>query len=111
MALTILPATADTDDYHLSKSRRCRASSAASSASEGGMSLDSDSSDIHPTKRIKLGNNKPSISRREVVVPGEPITDETQWMRGHGTTTNLSPGATLITATLAGPITPTNKLL
>lgn len=76
------------------------------------MSLDSDPSDIdsRPTKRMKTGS-KPSISRREIVVPGEPITDETQWMRGHGTTTTLSPAATLITATLAGPITPTNKLL
>jgi len=75
------------------------------------MSLDSDDSDSRPTKRMKLGDIKTSISRREIVVPGEPITDETQWMRGHGTTTNLSPSATLITATLAGPITPTNKLL
>ena len=31
--------------------------------------------------------------------------------RGHGTTTSLSPTSNLITATLAGPITPTNKLL
>lgn len=73
------------------------------------MSLDSDDIDSRPTKRMKIG--KQSVSRREIVVPGEPITDETQWMRGHGTTTNLSPAATLITATLAGPITPTNKLL
>ena len=81
------------------------------------MSVDPDDpDDTRPPKRAKLSsnnnnNNKPSISRREIVVPGDPITSEPQWMRGHGTTTTLSPSASLITATLAGPITPTNKLL
>lgn len=106
MALTILPPIPDTD----LPSHAYSAPPSPLSHSDNDISMDdSDDLDDRPTKRLKLG--KRSISRRSVVVPGEAITDETQWMRGHGTTTNLSPAATLITATLAGPVTPTNKLL
>ena len=71
--------------------------SPASSAS------DTDSSmpdiDIRPTKRAKL-----------TVVPGETITSEPQWMRGHGTTSTSLDNPS-ISATLAGTILKTNKLL
>lgn len=68
----------------------------------------SDISDVddRPAKRPKLIN---SSSRRNIVVPGESITEETQWMRGHGTFS--TPEHPTITATVAGPVRPTNKLL
>ncbi|KAK5958046.1 Exosome complex component rrp4 [Knufia fluminis] len=114
MALTILPPLPDTDyaPTHSRPKHHHGSSDTSASDSEGGMSLDSDDLNPRPTKRARLNNKpKPSIASHSIVVPGEPITDETQWMRGHGTTTTLSPTSTLITATLAGPITPTNKLL
>ncbi|KAL8783059.1 MAG: hypothetical protein Q9213_004906 [Squamulea squamosa] len=47
--------------------------------------------------------------RAAVITPGEVVTDEPQWMRGHGTT--ASPGSTAILATVAGTLLRTNKLL
>lgn len=44
-----------------------------------------------------------------IVTPGEVVTDDPQWMRGHGTYTN--PLSTSIIATVAGTIQKTNKLL
>ncbi|KIV82129.1 hypothetical protein PV11_04258 [Exophiala sideris] len=69
---------------------------------------DSDTSmheDGRPSKRMRLS---PSSSR-QIILPGETVTDETQWMRGHGT--YMTEGSTVITATLAGPLRKTNKLL
>ncbi|KAI1625553.1 RNA-binding protein Rrp4 and like protein [Exophiala viscosa] len=69
---------------------------------------DSDTSmheDGRPSKRMRFS---PSSSR-QIVLPGETVTDETQWMRGHGT--YMTDGSTIITATLAGPLRKTNKLL
>ncbi|KAJ9497272.1 Exosome complex component rrp4 [Exophiala xenobiotica] len=61
--------------------------------------------DGRPLKRARLS---PSSSRK-MVLPGEVITEETEWMRGHGTYT--SDASTTMTATLAGPLRQTNKLL
>lgn len=49
----------------------------------------------------------------QVFTPGETITTDPQWMRGHGTTTNPSFDTTNppITSTVAGTLTKTNKLL
>ncbi|KAI9851236.1 MAG: exosome non-catalytic core subunit rrp4 [Thelocarpon superellum] len=44
-----------------------------------------------------------------IVTPGEVVTDDPQWMRGHGTF--VSPEATSIIATVAGTVQKTNKLL
>lgn len=44
-----------------------------------------------------------------IVTPGEPITSDPQWMRGHGT--HLTPPSGTITSSLAGTLTRTNKLL
>lgn len=55
---------------------------------------------------------KPAKSERllrNFTLPGHMVTSETQWMRGHGTF-NL-PTLTNITATLAGNVVVTNKLL
>lgn len=50
-----------------------------------------------------------------IVTPGEPITSDPQWMRGHGTftpSTETSEDATAcITASVAGTVQRTNKLL
>lgn len=76
MALMILPPVQEDDpkpDIH---------NGISSDDESGGMSVDSDEDDNiddRPRKRLRLG--KQSVSKRSVVVPGEPITDETQWMR------------------------------
>ncbi|RDL37871.1 Uncharacterized protein BP5553_05304 [Venustampulla echinocandica] len=48
-------------------------------------------------------------SAKDIVTPGETITDDPQWMRGHGT--YIAPARTEIIATVAGTIQKTNKLL
>ncbi|KAH0536436.1 hypothetical protein FGG08_006705 [Glutinoglossum americanum] len=53
-----------------------------------------------PTKRAKTTS---------IVTPGETITEDPQWMRGHGTYN--PPNNTKILATVAGTLTTTNKLL
>ncbi|OAL22181.1 hypothetical protein AYO20_11222 [Fonsecaea nubica] len=57
-----------------------------------------------PPKRRRL-----SSSSRQITLPGEVITDDTQWMRGHGTF--MPEQSTTMIATLAGPLKKTNKLL
>lgn len=46
---------------------------------------------------------------RSIVTPGEHITDDPQWMRGHGT--YIPAGDTTIISTVAGNLHKTNKLL
>ncbi|KAJ9646822.1 uncharacterized protein PV06_10430 [Exophiala oligosperma] len=58
-----------------------------------------------PSKRARLT----SSTSQSIVLPGETITDETEWMRGHGT--YMHDSSTIMTATLAGPLRKTNKLL
>lgn len=50
-----------------------------------------------------------SLSRSGIVTPGEIITSDSQWMRGHGT--YIPPSTSDITSSLAGTITRTNKLI
>lgn len=101
MGLSILAPALEADDVPSLQSDN--------SDSDGGMSIDADDIDDRPKKRVRLGDH---YSSKTIVVPGEAITDETQWMRGHGTmTSNADPTSTTITATLAGPVRPTNKLL
>lgn len=81
MGLTILPPILDNEDLIPAQ----RFERASSEDEEGGMSIDSDSDydsmNQRPAKRQRTAKGKISISRRSIVVPGEPITDETQWMR------------------------------
>ena len=44
-----------------------------------------------------------------IITPGQTVTDDPQWMRGHGTF--ASPESTEIRSTLAGTLQKTNKLL
>jgi len=110
MALTILPPASDEDAF--TKVQSSNAYASEDDVSDGGMSLDSDI-DERPSKRprLRLGKTSTAVSKHGIVVPGEPITDDTIWMRGHGTTMNPNLTSTMITSTLAGPIMPTNKLL
>ncbi|KAF2458562.1 hypothetical protein BDY21DRAFT_205889 [Lineolata rhizophorae] len=49
------------------------------------------------------------LSTSHIVTPGEIITDDPQWMRGHGT--YIPHNSTAIRSTVAGTILKTNKLL
>lgn len=54
--------------------------------------------------------NNPSTSKGiNIVTPGEAITSDPQWMRGHGT--YIPPNTSTIYATVAGTLHKTNKLL
>ncbi|MCJ1250410.1 exosome non-catalytic core subunit rrp4 [Trapelia coarctata] len=59
-------------------------------------------SEARPAKRAPFGG-------KGIVTPGETVTEDPQWMRGHGTLVSTS--STAITATVAGTIQRTNKLL
>jgi exosome complex component RRP4 len=50
-----------------------------------------------------------ATNTRSIVTPGEPITSDPQWMRGHGT--YIPPNSSTITSTVAGHLHKTNKLL
>ncbi|MCJ1282693.1 exosome non-catalytic core subunit rrp4 [Xylographa opegraphella] len=58
--------------------------------------------DDNPTSRVLFAG-------KGIVTPGESVTDDPQWMRGHGTFT--SPENHSIIATVAGTVQRTNKLL
>ncbi|EED14102.1 exosome complex exonuclease Rrp4, putative [Talaromyces stipitatus ATCC 10500] len=60
-----------------------------------------------PIKRPRL--DQASGFGTGIVVPGETVTNDPQWMRGHGTFT--TPLSTSIIATVAGTVSKTNKLL
>ncbi|CAG8905218.1 unnamed protein product [Penicillium egyptiacum] len=60
-----------------------------------------------PHKRPRL-QGKSNIGTG-IVTPGEVVTDDPQWMRGHGT--YMNPLSTSIVATVAGKVQKTNKLL
>ncbi|TVY13341.1 Exosome complex component rrp4 [Lachnellula arida] len=67
---------------------------------DGGADLEGDH-DMRPAKRAR--------HKKDVVTPGEIVTDDPQWMRGHGTF--IAPASTEIIATVAGTVQKTNKLL
>ncbi|CAG8936598.1 unnamed protein product [Penicillium salamii] len=99
MAITILPPVVeDLSPYHAD--------------SDDSMSVDSDQ-DVEmtgvsrPHKRPRLQPN--SDISTGVVTPGEVVTSDPQWMRGHGT--YMNPLSTSIIATVAGNVQKTNKLL
>ncbi|KAI0911251.1 hypothetical protein F4823DRAFT_313639 [Ustulina deusta] len=71
------------------------------SDSEGGADLEGDVSMGRPSKR--------SRHLDAIVTPGEIITEDSQWMRGHGTYITAEPPA--IVSSVAGTLAKTNKLL
>ncbi|KAK4042613.1 hypothetical protein C8A01DRAFT_33275 [Parachaetomium inaequale] len=62
-----------------------------------------------PSKRTRLTTTTTTDATTSIVTPGEQITSDPQWMRGHGT--YITPSTTAITSSVAGTITRTNKLL
>ncbi|KAM7199380.1 hypothetical protein V8F20_005775 [Naviculisporaceae sp. PSN 640] len=79
-----------------------------------GASLDSDG-DLPMTSRKPIPKSKShthsssSSQKYAIVTPGETLTSDPQWMRGHGT--YLKPSTSSIISSVAGTITRTNKLL
>lgn len=86
--------------------------------SSAGSDSDSDNggADIEGDIKMATGRSAPG-SHSDIVTPGEVITTNPQWMRGHGTYTSTDPqddnddDSTAIVSSLAGVITRTNKLL
>lgn len=62
-----------------------------------------------------MATGRSAASHSDIVTPGEVITTNPQWMRGHGTYTSAQGGddddSTAIVSSLAGVISRTNKLL
>ncbi|KAI8960968.1 hypothetical protein F5Y11DRAFT_327984 [Daldinia sp. FL1419] len=73
------------------------------SDSDGGVDLQGDISMMRPAKRVRRTGDD------SIVTPGEIITEDPQWMRGHGTYTTADPPA--IISSVAGTLSKTNKLL
>ncbi|KFY23583.1 hypothetical protein V493_05765 [Pseudogymnoascus sp. VKM F-4281 (FW-2241)] len=94
MAITILPPAPPIQDVDYDSS--------SDSGSDGGADLDGDL-DMRPKKRARRAGST------SIVTPGEVVTDDPQWMRGHGT--YVEPTTAAILATVAGTIQKTNKLL
>ncbi|KAF2840013.1 hypothetical protein M501DRAFT_991059 [Patellaria atrata CBS 101060] len=71
------------------------------------------SHDYDSTSDIDMDIDEPTHSvkraRKSVVTPGELVTSDPQWMRGHGT--YIPPSTTSILSTVAGTVLKTNKLL
>ncbi|KFX97026.1 hypothetical protein V497_04445 [Pseudogymnoascus sp. VKM F-4516 (FW-969)] len=94
MAITILAPAPPIQDVDYDSS--------SDSGSDGGADLDGDL-DMRPKKRARRAGTT------SIVTPGEVVTDDPQWMRGHGT--YVEPATAAILATVAGTIQKTNKLL
>ncbi|KIW89371.1 uncharacterized protein Z519_10225 [Cladophialophora bantiana CBS 173.52] len=94
MGLAVLPPEPEEEDVQIDAYDDSDQDSDVSVQDDGG----------RPSKRRRL-----SSSSRQIALPGEVITDDTQWMRGHGTF--MPEQSTTMIATLAGPLKKTNKLL
>ncbi|KAL4861499.1 hypothetical protein BDV12DRAFT_191034 [Aspergillus spectabilis] len=78
------------------------------------MSVDSDGGVDLTSAKPSRPNKRPRLIEGTdvgtgIITPGEAITDDPQWMRGHGT--YINPLSTSIIATVAGTVQKTNKLL
>ncbi|CAJ2502675.1 Uu.00g100690.m01.CDS01 [Anthostomella pinea] len=83
--------------------RNDHASASDSDSDEGGVDLEGDISMMRPSKRARRTEDD------SIVTPGEVITEDPQWMRGHGTyTTRQAPA---IVSSVAGTLAKTNRLL
>ncbi|GES65546.1 exosome complex component rrp4 [Aspergillus terreus] len=99
MAITILPPVVEDVSYPDSDA------DSMSVDSDGGVGLGAGAS--RPSKRPRLVEGTDISSG--IITPGEVVTDDPQWMRGHGT--YMNPLSTSIIATVAGTVQKTNKLL
>ncbi|KAK0708386.1 hypothetical protein B0H67DRAFT_603381 [Lasiosphaeris hirsuta] len=80
----------------------------ASDDSDSDASSDNGAADLEGDIPMASSRRKEDKSY-SIVTPGEVITDDPQWMRGHGTF--VSPSTSAIVSSVAGTITRTNKLL
>ncbi|EER23164.1 exosome non-catalytic core subunit rrp4 [Coccidioides posadasii str. Silveira] len=105
MAITILPPVVDDEPY---------------ASSEENDDFHNADSDIEMDDATSRPSKRPRLSKNTIVTPGEVVTDDPQWMRGHGTFTPAPPGisstaqsslSSTIIATVAGTVLKTNKLL
>ncbi|KAH9892267.1 hypothetical protein F4778DRAFT_784632 [Xylariomycetidae sp. FL2044] len=80
----------------------------SSSDSDGGADLEGDIS-MAATRPSKRSRTTAAGTDDSIVTPGEVITEDSQWMRGHGTYTTTEPPA--IISSVAGTLAKTNKLL
>jgi len=92
MAITILPPAPAVLPSHL-----------ALRAYDGG--ADSDEDDDMDIDDLPSGHSHSN----NIITPGQTVTDDPQWMRGHGTFADVDSAA--IRSTLAGTLQKTNKLL
>ncbi|KAI2630041.1 hypothetical protein GGS21DRAFT_525222 [Xylaria nigripes] len=72
----------------------------------------SEESDYDSDGDIVFTGRGPKRPRQEddpIVTPGQTVTEDPQWMRGHGTYTTVDPPA--IVSSVAGTLAKTNKLL
>jgi len=67
--------------------------------------------DASPDSDVSMSDDDlpTSSSKSSIVTPGEHITSDAQWMRGHGT--YIPPASSTIISTVAGHLHKTNKLL
>ncbi|KAJ5572790.1 Ribosomal protein L27 [Penicillium hetheringtonii] len=100
MAITILPPQVEDIRPHHNDSDDSM-SDTDSDIEMGGVS--------RPSKRARMGDGEGNKITTGIVTPGEVVTSESQWMRGHGT--YMNPLSTSIIATVAGTVQRTNKLL
>lgn len=70
---------------------------------------DADSSPSDDEMDIDSLPTAKSRTNTTIITPGQTVTDDPQWMRGHGTT--AAPDSSTIRSTLAGTLQKTNKLL
>ncbi|KAK4142092.1 uncharacterized protein C8A04DRAFT_38609 [Dichotomopilus funicola] len=85
-------------------------SSDESDSGGGGVGLDDGDISMNlPPTTTTTKNPAHSSHAHSLVTPGESITSDPQWMRGHGT--YIATDTTAITSSVAGTITRTNKLL
>ncbi|KAI9376483.1 IEC3 subunit of the Ino80 complex, chromatin re-modelling-domain-containing protein [Aspergillus egyptiacus] len=102
MAITILPPVADDVDAPYPESDF----DDMSVDSDGGVELTT-AKGSRPAKRPRIIEG--TDIGTGIITPGEVVTDDPQWMRGHGT--YINPLSTSIIATVAGTVQRTNKLL
>ncbi|KAK5112536.1 hypothetical protein LTR85_011228 [Meristemomyces frigidus] len=96
MAITILPPTPAALPYRSTSNPYTDTASSSEDEDEDSMDIDS----------LPTGHQAHSTT---IITPGQTVTDDPQWMRGHGTF--ASADSTAIRSTLAGTLQKTNKLL
>lgn len=118
MAITII-APKPSRPIHDPEDNASDSSYDSDSSTGGGVDLEGDvPMTTGPSKRARLTTTTTTSHNNQMVTPGELITSDPQWMRGHGTyvshthpASDADADAAAIVSSVAGTITRTNKLL